>query len=33
MGVTNELDLLIGESKSKTEVARNKMEKGLIEYS
>jgi len=33
MGVTSELDLLIGESKSKTEVARNKIDKGLIEYS
>jgi len=33
MGVQNELDLLIGESKDKTALAKGKMDRGLIEYS
>lgn len=33
MGVTNELDLLIGEGKDKQDFAKTKKDKGMIEYT
>ena len=33
MGVTNELDLLIGESKEKQDLAKTKKEKGLLDFT
>lgn len=33
MGVKNELDLLLGETKENFEKAKNKTDKGLIQYS
>jgi len=33
MGVTNELDLLIGESREKQDLARTKKDKGLLDFT
>ena len=33
MGVTHELDLLMGEGQDMQDLARSKMERGLIEYT
>jgi hypothetical protein len=33
MGVKNELDLLMGETRDKQDMAKSKKDKGLIEYS
>jgi len=33
MGVTNELDLLMGEGQNMQNIARSKVERGLIEYT
>ena len=33
MGVTNELDLLMGEGQNMQDLARSKVERGLIEYT